>query len=83
MKKIFSFIIISILSVCICKLYADETTNRYTLDTDTLVVYKDVPGQIASDKYSIRVRMDKISQSPIINISGLLISGVIAMEILN
>jgi len=35
---------------------AAETENQFIKGADTLVVYKDVPGQAASDKYTIRVR---------------------------
>ena len=37
-------------------LFAQESTSSFIKGADTLVVYKDVPGQAASDKYTIRVR---------------------------
>jgi len=37
-------------------LSAQESTSQFIQGTDTLVVYEDVPGQISSDKYTIRVK---------------------------
>jgi len=37
-------------------LRAQESTTQFIKGNDTLTVYKDVPGQISSDKYTIRVK---------------------------
>lgn len=53
--KFFALIVMQILFGATF-LFAQESTSSFIKGTDTLVVYKDVPGQNASDKYTIRVR---------------------------
>ena len=51
------FSVISVLALLLSTNISAQVSNeQFTLGTDTLVVYKDVPGQIASDKYTIRVK---------------------------
>jgi len=56
MKKLILLHFIFLSAVGLSKLSAAESSPQFIQGTDTLVVYKDVPGVAPSDKYSIRVR---------------------------
>ena len=48
-------------------LNAQESTSQFIQGADSLIVYKDVPGLVASDKYTIRVK-SKLTNDQWINV---------------
>ncbi len=56
MKKYFLILLLFILVDSLSKVSAIESSPQFIQGTDTLVVYKDVPGLAPSDKYTIRVK---------------------------
>jgi len=55
-KKQLLKLLISILVFSATNLFATESSPQFRKDTDTLLVYSDVPGHNSSNKYTIRVR---------------------------
>ncbi len=57
-KSIFAFLLVATLQINFgfSALNAQESMSTFIQNSDTVIVYKDVPGQVPSDKYTIRVR---------------------------